>query len=218
MRNPGRSDLAPPGDRGFTLIEILVVLTIIAAIVGIAVPILTSVSNTKDATLCKSNLKSIGGALHLHHQRFKHYPGTQSGIQFLLAPLKKRMVDFTEDTIRNMYVCPGDDRAMQRVGEQGVREAYSDLDNLDPGVISYAGRNTQAFPLQRRIAGMEVIACDAGGDDGNVMIHRHKINILYLDQHVSDIDVTELPEEDEKNFRVGPDSPLEALKKLNKNP
>ncbi len=203
---------------GFTLIEILVVLTIIAAIIGIAVPIYTSVQNTKNVVVCKSNLKSIGGAMELYYHRFKRYPGTRSGIQFLLAPLKKKVVDFTEDTIRNMYICPGDDVAMQGAGEQGVVEAYGDLDNLDPMVISYAGRNTKEFFLRRKNAGMEVIACDAGGPDGNIMIHRDKINILYLDQHVSDIDVTELPEGDEANFEVGPNSPLEALQKLNKDP
>lgn len=203
--------------RGFTLIEILVVITIIAAIISIAVPIYTSVQDTKNVTLCKSNLRSIGNAIQLYHNRFRSYPRTSSGLQFLLEPLKTKIVDLNEKTIRNMYVCPGDDDAASAVGP-GVVEAYQDLENIDPAAVSYAGRNTKDYPLRRKNAGAEVIACDAGGPDGRVFIHRDKINVLYLDQSVQDIDVVKLPNADPAAFEVGPNSPLEALRKLNKEP
>jgi len=199
---------------GFTLIEILVVLTIIAAIIGIAVPVYLGAIDTKNVTVCKSNLKSIATQLGLYRERFKRYPSTRSGIQFLVEPYRKKMVQQTEDVVRNLYLCPGDDVALGAVGD--VMETYGDLDNLDPMVISYAGRNTKDHPLLQKLAGTEVVACDAGGEDGRRLNHRHKINVAYLDMHVGDYDVVDLPESDEKNFEVGPNSPIEALQKLNK--
>ncbi|MBN2491724.1 MAG: prepilin-type N-terminal cleavage/methylation domain-containing protein [Planctomycetes bacterium] len=205
---------------GFTLIEILVVLTIIAAIIGIAVPIFTAARDTSNLTICKKNLSSLGQAMTLYHQRFKGYPSTRSGVQFLLAPLRTKVVDYDEETIektvRNMYVCPGDDVASGAIGGN-VWEAYRDLDNIQPECLSYAGRNSKEFPLRQKNAGKEVIAADAGGHDGRVFIHRSKVNILYLDGSVQDIDILELPDGDESKFEVGPNSPLERLRMLNKD-
>jgi prepilin-type N-terminal cleavage/methylation domain-containing protein len=205
---------------GFTLIEILVVLTIIAAIIGIAVPIYTSVTDNKNVVVCKNNLKSLGGAMELYYQRFKRYPSTRSGVQFLLAPLKTKIVDYKpetiEKTVRNMYVCPGDDYANAAIGGD-VWEAFRDLDNIDPVCVSYAGRNTKEFLMLRKNAGSEVIAADAGGPEGRQFTHRNKVNILYLDQSVQDLDIMDLPDGDGSKFEVGPNSPLEPLKVLNKD-
>jgi len=199
---------------GFTLMEVLITLTIIAAIISIAIPTLTGVMDTKDTVICTANLKSIGGAIHLYYKRFNRYPNTASGVQFLLAPLKSGIISATEKNIRGTYICPGDDEAS---ATEDVIGAYQDLDNLDPKVISYAGRNTRDFPLRRKNADREVIACDAGGLDGSVFIHKHKINVLYLDGTVSDIDVLDIPG-GEAGFSVGPDSQIPMLRKLNKKP
>jgi prepilin-type N-terminal cleavage/methylation domain-containing protein len=200
---------------GFTLIEILVVLTIIAAIIGIAVPVYLGAIDTKNVTLCKSNLKSVATQLGLYRGRFKRYPSTRSGVQFLVEPFRKKMVEQTEDVVRNLYLCPGDDLALDNVGD--VMVTYGDLDNLDPLAISYAGRNTKDYPLRQKNAGTEVVACDAGGSEGREMNHRHKINVAYLDMHVGDYDVVDLPDSDAKNFEVGPNAAIEALQKLNKD-
>ena len=206
---------------GFTLIEILVVLTIIAAIIGIAVPIYTSAKDSSDLTICKTNLRSLGLAMQMYYERFKGYPSTRSGLQFLLAPLKTSTgMDYDEKTIdktvRNTYVCPGDDIALGAIAGD-VWEAYRDLDNIQPECVSYAGRNTKEFPLRRKNAAMAVIAADAGGPEGRVFSHRNRVNVLYLDNAVQEIDIMELPDGDESKFEVGPNSPLEPLKVLNKD-
>lgn len=209
----------PQADRrraGFTLIEILVVVTIIAAIISIAVPVLQNAQDAKNVTICKSNLRSIAISIHDYRQRFKRFPKEKSGIQFILAPWKSNDVPHSEKTIRAMYISPGDDYAADNLGDW--QEAYGDIENIDPGVISYAGRNSKDYPLSRKNAAEEIIACTAGGPEGREVIHRNKINIAYLDMSVSDIDITQLPNGDPKEFSVGPDSPLEKLQKLNKDP
>ena len=201
---------------GLTLIELQFLAVAFSLLIAIAVPIYQSVQESKKSTLCKANLKSLGSGLELYYQRFKCYPNTKSGIQFLLAPLKRKVFDFNEDTIRNVYICPGDEIAQAAFVSTEI--SYGDLEHLDPMVISYAGRNTWDFPLRRKLGGSEITACDAGGSQGNRLNHRNKINMLFLDMSVKEFDRVKVPEDGIRTCLVGPDSQFELLRKLNKEP
>jgi len=179
-------------------------------------PVYEHVRQVKNVTLCKSNLFSLGTALQMYQQRFRSYPRTRSGCRFLLAPLERNLFERSEETILSTYVCPGDDTALQTLGED-VLEAYGDLAKIDPAVISYAGRNTVDFPLDPEKAGREPIACDAGGTNGDRMNHQGEINVLFLDGHLESLDVSVLPG-GEKAFKVGPNAPHPWLRVLNKDP
>ncbi|QDT66394.1 DUF1559 family PulG-like putative transporter [Calycomorphotria hydatis] len=52
--------------RGFTIIELLVVITIIAILVSFAVPAIFAVRETARGTQCQNNLRQFGIALHAH--------------------------------------------------------------------------------------------------------------------------------------------------------
>jgi prepilin-type processing-associated H-X9-DG protein len=202
---------------------ILISAGVVALLVAVAwlvyrryAPLYDRIQDVKNVTLCKSNLFSLGVAFQMYQQRFKSYPRTRSGCAFLLAPLKRGLFERSEETILSTYVCPGDDIALQILGED-VLEAYGDLANIDPAVISYAGRNTVDFPLDREKAGQEPIACDAGGTNGDLLNHRGRINVLFLDGHLESLDVSVLPG-GEKGFKVGPNAPHPWLRVLNKDP
>lgn len=53
--------------RGFTLVELMVVLVIIAVLVAIAIPIYNATMNTAKEATCKDNLRAIDGALQQWH-------------------------------------------------------------------------------------------------------------------------------------------------------
>jgi prepilin-type N-terminal cleavage/methylation domain-containing protein len=52
--------------RGFTLIEILVVVAIIALLIAIILPSMSAVRRNAKKTVCRSNLKQIGAALQMY--------------------------------------------------------------------------------------------------------------------------------------------------------
>jgi type II secretion system protein G len=53
--------------KGFTLVELMVVVAIIGILVAIAVPIYNASQATAKANACKSNLRTLNGAISMYH-------------------------------------------------------------------------------------------------------------------------------------------------------
>ncbi|MDQ8194690.1 type II secretion system protein [Coraliomargarita sp. SDUM461004] len=68
--------------RGFTLVELLMVIAVIAVLAAILIPVITRVREKSHEVECRNNLRQIGVALNLyvqdHNQRF---PGPLTGAQ-----------------------------------------------------------------------------------------------------------------------------------------
>jgi general secretion pathway protein G len=101
---------------GFTLIELMVVVIIIAALAGMVLPRLLPVSDEAKRNIALGDMANIGVALKLYRLHCDRFPSSEEGLDALLsAPgsarnwkgpyLEKRALDPWKRPYR--YKCPG---------------------------------------------------------------------------------------------------------------
>jgi prepilin-type N-terminal cleavage/methylation domain-containing protein len=194
--------------RGFSLIEILVVITIIGILVGLAVPAMQNVQENARVTNCQSNLRQIAqGLLAFKNRNNNNWPG-ETGIRFFLCLAKYDAIDKKD---MGVFICPG-----TSIDNQGG-EAYKDWDSIDSTMTSYAGRDTKNHPIKKSREGDEVIVGDdnEGGDN-----HRTQTVFVYADavpkffDRKIDAEKRGIVFDDELPVVVGSESEVEELKKL----
>jgi len=124
--------------RGMTLVELLVVISIIGMLVGMLLPAVQSAREAARRTTCKSNLKQIGIAFQLYLDRAKTAKFPLAAQMPSAAPLSYPTLPvlpsigtvlgpFTENT-REVFRCPSDITYFQRApGSQAVKDAQTAL-------------------------------------------------------------------------------------------
>lgn len=84
MQLSGTMPRAPRAQRGFTLIEIMVVVVILGILAAIAVPRIMDRPDTARLAKVKQDVRVIEGALKLYRLDNFQYPTTEQGIQALV--------------------------------------------------------------------------------------------------------------------------------------
>ena len=98
--------------RGFTLVELLVVIGIIAVLVAILMPALSRAREASRRTKCQSNLRSLAQAMYLYAGAFRdRLPNTNPpGVAYSDAAIDAVLISFARDyvAVPGIFHCPSD--------------------------------------------------------------------------------------------------------------
>lgn len=204
--------------RGFSLVEILVVITIIALLMTFGFGAMQNAMEASRVVDCQENLRTVGqGMIYFKSTRNKGKWPRESGIRFLLTLHKTKQL---EGRASDCFVCPGTPNVYNDEGDSGEPgSSYDDWESITSASISYAGRDTDAYPIRGGDESEEVLAADDNEYGPN---HKTVTNILYAGGEVYPFDLlidgeeilAEFPEYEVDGIPVGPDSPHEDLQKL----
>ena len=104
--------------RAFTLVELLVVISIIAVLIGILLPVLASTRKSVQRTSCASNLRQVGIAVQAHRTDYKDYlptarympePFFSVDTDPPLPEAMKEYLPYEGDKTSVVWRCPDDD-------------------------------------------------------------------------------------------------------------
>lgn len=93
--------------KGFTLIELMIVILIIAILVAIAVPVFLSARANAQRRTCQANLRTIDGAINTYDGQYEAYPPNGTVGSILVTSFIKR--DPTCPTTGSSYTMAGGD-------------------------------------------------------------------------------------------------------------
>src|SRR5439155_12170368 len=73
--SPGaRLHAARKGDKGFTLVEVMIVIVILGVLAGIVAFSVRFITDRGDHAACRTNLKDVQSAVEAYYSRFGEYP------------------------------------------------------------------------------------------------------------------------------------------------
>jgi len=182
----------------FSLVELLVVISIVAILIGILLPSLSAVRMAARRTACSSNLRQIGIALASYEEDFQQLMPVARYMPdpFITAfpddPSLPQALDNYMPVNSGVYHCPGDDKVHARSGSSYTYNT------------SLGGRTIDQVWLVRRMGFQRTqvpVAYDAdghtfalqGGEYITVGFFHRRRNLLFADGHVGDF--VEVPTE-----------------------
>lgn len=147
--------------KAFTLVELLVVISIIGLLAGLAVPAINGALKKAKSGACMANLRQIGLALITYATDSESGKFPESvGDDATWAKTVASYVNTTTKSKKSIFVCPGSEKPVQEGSDSTVAITY--------GVHSALVDPTKNFPINSVVRPSDVIlAGDVCQDTGN---------------------------------------------------
>lgn len=169
------------GDRGFTLLEMLVVISVIVVLIGLLLPVISKARRYSQQVACTASLRDIGAGWIMYRQTnpnafpiavtFPSANPAPAGEKTIMAALNRQI------TVAGAWRCAGDDRdyfaryATSYEYWPGIALAI-DLNNAvllagfakhNPAIVPVLG-DAEAFHPNRSTTGRMALYCDGHVD------------------------------------------------------
>ncbi len=166
--------------RGFSIIELLVVISIITVLASLAAAALPRASMSTQRAKCASNLRQIGAAVHLyaadHNSQFprtRHVAGAEEAWIFALGPYLDEM-----DEVR---LSPADPKRAERLARRSTSYLLNDVvvdPLLDPfgNPLPGGGGRLMSVDQPSRTLLAVVVSDNRGADPSNDHTHTRRWN------------------------------------------
>jgi prepilin-type N-terminal cleavage/methylation domain-containing protein/prepilin-type processing-associated H-X9-DG protein len=115
--------------RGFTLVELLVVIGIIALLIGILMPALNKAREQANKTKCASNLHNMGIAMTMYTNQYNAYPGHASLVAGHTAAVWPTRLRLYTNKDQNIFFCPSQEPGFEwptEVNSSGTKATAAD--------------------------------------------------------------------------------------------
>lgn len=164
-----KPELRRPARPGFSLVELLVVITIISILISLLLPAVQSAREAARRMSCANNLKQIGLALHNYHSHYNCFPGLGTSslasfsVQAKLLPFVEQtnlqdLIDFTQP----LYLGASHNQTLNPAQAAAARTRLSLFRcSSDPGEDSFEDKPGEV------IAGGNYVVCGGSGAGTN---------------------------------------------------
>lgn len=198
--------------QGFTLIEIMVVIAIIAGLIGTVAIIVPQMQEKQKRFQCQNNLSQLAGIFVAERTEKPGKPRYDGSALWLSWRSDHSKIQEGQEGI---LICPGDQGiSPPDTPDQKARYTGVDLKNPPDDLCSYAGRDFTAFQLSAESKAVQIVACDRNGADGRTPHHKNGLNIGLEDGSARFFDREALGIDPDDPIIVGPEATNEMLKQV----
>jgi prepilin-type N-terminal cleavage/methylation domain-containing protein len=199
--------------QGFTLIEIMVVIAIIAGLVTTVAVVVPKMQEANRQLGCMNNLSQLGQIYLMQAQENRAKAQKYSGVALWLS-YRKGSAQIQRGNER-IFCCPGDP-VVQIPETEDEKKKYDNVDLQNPpsDLCSYAARDFANFGLSAEAPDKQMIGCDRQGSNQRTAHHKGVIICVYEGGDAQKMERDALGINADAEIVIGPEAENPMLKTM----